>query len=127
MHVEPSRHALCKYGNTSSSSIWYEMDYIRQHMDLKQGQRVLQIAFGSGFKCNSALWLCIRPFNSSSSSSNSSNSSNSQHPAGNRAGYTSPPPSFAAAAAPSTTEPAAAAATATAAAAAPIDENKKMV
>jgi predicted naringenin-chalcone synthase len=59
-HVEASRHALCAYGNTSSSSIWYEMDYVRNHMDLAQGQRVLQIAFGSGFKCNSAFWLCIR-------------------------------------------------------------------
>ena len=31
------------YGNTSSSSIWYEMDYIRKHMDLRRGQRVLQV------------------------------------------------------------------------------------
>ena len=58
-HVEASRHALYTYGNTSSSSIWYEMDYIRDRMDLKRGQRVLQVAFGSGFKCNSAVWLCL--------------------------------------------------------------------
>jgi len=58
-HVEASRYALYHYGNTSSSSIWYEMDYIRSHSSLKVGQRVLQIAFGSGFKCNSAVWLCI--------------------------------------------------------------------
>jgi predicted naringenin-chalcone synthase len=58
-HVEASRHALHAYGNTSSSSIWYEMDYVRHHMDLTKGQRVLQIAFGSGFKCNSAVWLCL--------------------------------------------------------------------
>jgi 3-ketoacyl-CoA synthase len=58
-HVEASRYALYNYGNTSSSSIWYEMDYIRSHSSLKVGQRVLQIAFGSGFKCNSAVWLCI--------------------------------------------------------------------
>jgi len=60
-HVEASRHALYTYGNTSSSSIWYEMDYIRNYMSLKRGQRVLQVAFGSGFKCNSAVWICINP------------------------------------------------------------------
>ncbi len=65
-HVEASRHALYTYGNTSSSSIWYEMDYIRDRMNLKRGQRVLQVAFGSGFKCNSAVWLCINSTNASS-------------------------------------------------------------
>jgi len=59
-HVLASRETLRTYGNTSSSSIWYEMDFIRQNMDMKSGQRVLQIAFGSGFKCNSAAWLCLR-------------------------------------------------------------------
>jgi predicted naringenin-chalcone synthase len=58
-HVEASRYALYTYGNTSSSSIWYEMDYIRNKMGLKRGERVLQVAFGSGFKCNSAVWLCL--------------------------------------------------------------------
>jgi len=61
-HVEASRHALYTYGNTSSSSIWYEMDYVRKNMNLKVGHRVLQIAFGSGFKCNSGVWLCINKF-----------------------------------------------------------------
>ena len=58
-HVEASRHTLFTYGNTSSSSIWYEMDYVRKHMGLRSGQRVLQVAFGSGFKCNSAVFLCL--------------------------------------------------------------------
>ena len=58
-HVEASRFALMKYGNTSSSSIWYECDYIRREMSLKRGQRLLQVAFGSGFKCNTAVWLCL--------------------------------------------------------------------
>ncbi|KAG5181206.1 3-ketoacyl-CoA synthase [Tribonema minus] len=55
----PSREALSRYGNTSSSSIWYEMDFILHNQDLKRGQRILQVAFGSGFKCNSAVWLCL--------------------------------------------------------------------
>jgi hypothetical protein len=35
------------------------MDFIRKHGSLHRGQRVLQVAFGSGFKCNSAVWLCL--------------------------------------------------------------------
>lgn len=35
------------------------MDFIRKHSNLTRGQRVLQVAFGSGFKCNSAVWLCL--------------------------------------------------------------------
>jgi len=58
--LAPSRHTLEHYGNTSSSSIWYEMDYIFKTR-AKRGDRVLQLGFGSGFKCNSAVWLCLRP------------------------------------------------------------------
>jgi 3-ketoacyl-CoA synthase len=58
-HVEASRYVLYTYGNTSSSSIWYEMDYVRKNMALRAGHRVLQVAFGSGFKCNTGVWLCI--------------------------------------------------------------------
>lgn len=47
------------YGNTSSSSIWYELKYNCENMNMQSGQRVLQLAFGSGFKCNSAVWLCL--------------------------------------------------------------------
>jgi predicted naringenin-chalcone synthase len=59
-HTEPSRMALLNYGNTSSSSIWYEMEYIQEHQKtnpLKKGQRIMQVAFGSGFKCTSGVWL----------------------------------------------------------------------
>ena len=58
--VEPSFMTLKSYGNTSSSSIWYELKYIEDNADrlkLQRGHRILQIAFGSGFKCNSAVWL----------------------------------------------------------------------
>mmetsp|Transcript_6648 Transcript_6648/g.9719 ORF Transcript_6648/g.9719 Transcript_6648/m.9719 type:complete len:565 (-) Transcript_6648:232-1926(-) len=59
-HTEPSRMALLNYGNTSSSSIWYEMEYIQdlqKSNPLKKGDRIMQVAFGSGFKCTSGVWL----------------------------------------------------------------------
>jgi len=59
-HTEPSRMALLNFGNTSSSSIWYEMEYIQETQrtnPLKKGHRIMQVAFGSGFKCTSGVWL----------------------------------------------------------------------
>lgn len=59
-HTEPSRMALLNYGNTSSSSIWYELEYIQDQQKtnpLRKGHRIMQVAFGSGFKCTSGVWL----------------------------------------------------------------------
>jgi len=58
--VEPSVSTLYNYGNTSSSSIWYELAFVENQKDtgkMRRGDRVLQLAFGSGFKCNSAVWV----------------------------------------------------------------------
>ncbi|ERM97122.1 3-ketoacyl-CoA synthase 7 [Amborella trichopoda] len=57
--VEASKMTLFRFGNTSSSSIWYELCYLEAKGKVKRGDKIWQIAFGSGFKCNSAVWKCI--------------------------------------------------------------------
>eukprot|EP00201_Polytomella_parva_P009444 CAMPEP_0175051290 /NCGR_PEP_ID=MMETSP0052_2-20121109/7711_1 /TAXON_ID=51329 ORGANISM="Polytomella parva, Strain SAG 63-3" /NCGR_SAMPLE_ID=MMETSP0052_2 /ASSEMBLY_ACC=CAM_ASM_000194 /LENGTH=350 /DNA_ID=CAMNT_0016315545 /DNA_START=521 /DNA_END=1573 /DNA_ORIENTATION=+ len=58
--VEPTRAALYRYGNTSSSSIWYVLSYMEHFNEIRRGDRIWQLGFGSGFKCNTAVWKAIR-------------------------------------------------------------------
>jgi 3-ketoacyl-CoA synthase len=51
------------------------MDYIRNQSNLRRGQRVLQVAFGSGFKCNSCVWLCMNTPKKSDASADTSKKS----------------------------------------------------
>jgi 3-ketoacyl-CoA synthase len=42
------------------SSNWYELAYLEFNKRIKKGDRVCQIAFGSGFMCNSVVWKALR-------------------------------------------------------------------
>lgn len=76
-YLEPSRLSLYKFGNVSSASIWYELEIVSELGNtcgterpggiqpptprrLQTGDKVWQIAFGSGFKCNSAVWMTLK-------------------------------------------------------------------
>eukprot|EP00250_Pteridium_aquilinum_P011416 c20051_g1_i1 orf=125-1558(+) len=54
--TEASKMTLHRFGNTSSTSVWYELAYLEAMQKVKEGERVWQVGLGSGFKCFSAVW-----------------------------------------------------------------------
>lgn len=59
-YMEASWKTLERFGNTSSSSIWYELAYLESNSKVKRGDRIWQLALGSGLKCNSVVWRAVR-------------------------------------------------------------------
>ncbi|KAF5959134.1 hypothetical protein HYC85_000343 [Camellia sinensis] len=59
--MEAALVTLHRFGNQSSSSLWYELAYMEGKERVKEGDKVLMIGIGSGLKCTSLVWECVRP------------------------------------------------------------------
>jgi 3-ketoacyl-CoA synthase len=64
--MEPALMTMHRFGNQSSSSVWYELAYLEAKERVDKGDKVWQLGLGTGLKCISVVWECIRPINGES-------------------------------------------------------------
>jgi 3-ketoacyl-CoA synthase len=58
---EAALMTLHRFGNQSSSSLWYELAYMEAKGMVKKGDKVWVLGMGTGPKCCSLVWECFRP------------------------------------------------------------------
>ncbi|KAK2405805.1 3-ketoacyl-CoA synthase [Trifolium repens] len=59
--IEAALMTLHRFGNQSSSSLWYELAYLEAKERVKKGDNIWLLGIGSGTKCCSVVFKCIRP------------------------------------------------------------------